>query len=105
MRERSGELVRRASDREIVGAEQDRILRYQPLGGLHTDAGTRFGEARVVLAPQFAPSGVDDDCIARLQEQVLLLQRALAIHDRDLLGVAEHCRRPWIPPRRSARLE
>src|SRR5215813_203818 len=47
-------------------------------------------EAGIILAPQLAPASIDDDGVARLQRDVLLLQRALEIFDRDLVSVAEH---------------
>ena len=42
------------------------------------------------LRPELAPAGVDEDGVARLQRHVLLLERALEVLDRDLVGVAEH---------------
>jgi hypothetical protein len=53
-----------------------------PLFGLH--------EARIVLAPEPAPAGVDDDGVARLQVHVLPLQRLLQVLHGDLVRVAEH---------------
>src|SRR3984893_13982523 len=82
--------VGRHLDRPVVGAEQYGILGHQPLGGLHTDARARLDETGIVLAPQLAPAGIDDDGVPRLQRDVLLLQRALEILDRDLVSVAEH---------------
>src|SRR5262249_40648775 len=58
--------------------------------GLDADARARLDEAGIILAPQLAPASIDDDGVARLQRDVLLLQRALEIFDRDLVSVAEH---------------
>src|SRR5262249_16626429 len=70
--------------------EQHGILGDEPLRGLDADARTRLDIACIILAPQLAPAGIDDDGVARLQRDVLLLQRALEILDRDLVSVAEH---------------
>src|SRR5262249_40004585 len=52
--------------------------------------GTGLDVTRVVLAVELAPAGVDDDGIARLDAEVLLLQRALQVVGRDLVAVAEY---------------
>ena len=85
-------LVRIGRDfhRPVVGAEQHRVLGDEPLRRLHADAGAGLHIARIVLAVELAPAGVDEHRIARLQRQVLLLQRAFEVVDRDLVVVAEH---------------
>ena len=45
---------------------------------------------RSVLVPQLAPAGVDDDGVARLERQVLLLDGSFEVGDGDLVGVGEH---------------
>src|SRR5262249_7828166 len=54
------------------------------------DAGAGLGEASIVLAPQLAPAGIDDDGVGGPQLDVLLLQRAFEVLDGDLVAVAEH---------------
>ena len=82
--------IRRDLHREIVRADQHRILTHQPLGGGDAEAGTSLHVARVVLGPKLAPPGVDDHRIAWLQREVLSLQRLLQIRYRDLVVVGQH---------------
>src|SRR5262249_60821635 len=69
---------------------QLRIRSRQPYRRRHADARVALAEARVVLAPEPAPAGVDDHRIAGLQAHALPLQRLLQILDGDLVRVAEH---------------
>src|SRR5712691_11049435 len=82
--------VRRHLDRPVVGADQHRILLRQPFRRAHADAGRALHEARVVLAVELAPAGVDDDGVAGLQLQLLALERLLQVGGGDLVAVAEH---------------
>ena len=64
-------------DRPVVGTDEHRILFCKPFGSRNADAGICFDVTDIILAPQFAPAGVDDDRIAGLQRQILALQRIL----------------------------
>src|SRR4030095_13891562 len=72
------------------GPNHHRILLGEPFGRSHTEPRARALIARVVLAPQRAPTGVDQHRVARLQRQLLRGERGLQILRRDLIGIAKH---------------
>src|SRR5262249_30259898 len=77
-------------DRRVVGAEHHRVLGEKKLRGLDADTGIAAPVAGIVLAPQLAPAGPDENGIARLERDVLFLHRAVDVLRRDLVAVAQY---------------
>jgi len=67
-------------DRRGVGASRIGSL-DQEFRGLNADAGIAFAVASGVGIPQLAPAGVNDNRVARLEGEVLLLDRAFEVLD------------------------
>jgi hypothetical protein len=86
---RSGSGFRRDLHGGVVGADQHRILPCEPFSGSRPDAGADALVARVVLAPQRAPAGVNQHGVAGLQRQLLRGQRVLQVLRRDLVGLGQ----------------
>ncbi len=64
--------IGRHLDRPVVRADQHGILLGEPLRRRDADARAGLHVARVVLPPQPAPPGVDEDRVTRLEREPLL---------------------------------
>ena len=77
-------------DTAVVGGDQHRILRYQPLAGRDADAGVGGAVALVLLADEFRPAGADDHRVTGLQAKFRLRERLLQVVGRDVVGGRQH---------------